>query len=402
MTFFRIGGLCALWLAVAAVAPGAEITIAKGSGRATFDASPFGVADAAGKTFVTVLENNLARSGWLAKGAPGAADFIVTGQAVGRGDQAVIEVRVAARGETRPRWSKTYREPVSGLRRAAHDAADEILRAATGKRGMASARLAMVGTGSGHKEIYLADADGGGLVQLTSHRSISLSPEWSPDGRFVFYTSYFKGFPAVYRVELGNGRLTRIANYAGLNTGGAVSPDGRQVALILSKDGNPELYVMNLADGALARLTRTPNAVEASPTWSPDGRQIAYVSDEMNRQPRVYVINRGGGQGRRVSRTGSQNVAPSWGPDGRIAYATLSGGRFGITVFDPATGQETPVSTGAGDFEDPAWAPNGRHIAATHTVGYRSQVVLLDTMGDPYIVLTDGKGDWSSPNWTKE
>ena len=379
----------------------AEITIAKGTGRATFDASPFGISDAVGKTFVTVLENDLARSGWLSRGGAGAADFIITGQAVGRGEGAVVDIRVAARGGSRPLWSKVYREPVSSIRRIAHEAADAILFATTGKKGLATARLAMVGTGTGHKEIYLCDADGGGLVQLTNHRNITLAPEWSPDGRAIFYTSFFKGFPALYRVLLPGGQLTRISNFAGLNTGGAVSPDGRQIALILSKDGNPELYIMNLADGALARLTRSPGANEASPCWSPDGRQIAYVSDQVNRQPRIYVINRSGGQGQRVTRSGSQNVAPNWGPHGQLTYATLTGGRFQIYVLDPATGEERQISSGNVDFEDPCWAPDGRHIACTRTENYRSQVVLLDTMGDPYIVLTDGKGDWTSPNWTK-
>ena len=159
---------------------------------------------------------------------------------------------------------------------------------------------------------------------------------------------------------------------------------------------------MNLADGALARLTRSPGANEASPCWSPDGRQIAYVSDQVNRQPRIYVINRSGGQGQRVTRSGSQNVAPNWGPHGQLTYATLTGGRFQIYVLDPATGEERQISSGNVDFEDPCWAPDGRHIACTRTENYRSQVVLLDTMGDPYIVLTDGKGDWTSPNWTKQ
>ena len=100
-------------------------------------------------------------------------------------------------------------------RRLAHKVADAIVLAITGKPGIASTRIALVGTASGKKEIYLCDADGANLRQLTGDSSICLSPRWSPDGGKLLYVSYRSGFPDVYLADLYKGSTRRLASYPG-------------------------------------------------------------------------------------------------------------------------------------------------------------------------------------------
>ncbi|HMP73092.1 MAG TPA: DPP IV N-terminal domain-containing protein [Kiritimatiellia bacterium] len=383
----------------AAYAQQADITIAKGTARLSFDPAPFAASDPSAQLFIQVLSDNLVRSKSFARGRAGQADYSISGSATSQGGRFRADIRVTARGATSPAFTRTYQQDAAGIRRAAHEAADDILLALTGRKGMASAQLVLVGNRTGHKELYIADADGQGLYQLTADNSLSLSPSWSPDGSRIFYTSYLRTFPAIFEVNLQTRGRNRIANYAGLNTGGIVSPNGRQMALILSRDGNPELYVKNLADNSLTRLTRTPRAVESSPSWSPDGRQIVYVSDVSGR-PQLYIISATGGEPRRLTHRNSQNVSPDWGPNNKIAHAGLVGGRFHIFVIDPVTGATEQITSGNHDFEEPSWAPDGRHLAAKRTIQYASRVVLLDTMGEPPIVLVDQPGDWSSPRWS--
>jgi TolB protein len=295
--------------------------------------------------------------------------------------------------------SKAYTATDADARRFAHQVADAIVLAVTGNPGMASGRLAMVGTRSGKKELYLSDSDGKGLVQLTQDKTVSVAPKWGPHNQIV-YTSYLKSYPDVYLINIVSGNRQRISSYSGLNTGADLSPDGREVALVLSKDGNPELYVKNLGSSKLTRLTTTRQVAEASPSWSPDGRQIVYVSDSSGR-PHVYIVSRSGGRPRRISSFGTENVAPDWGSQGRIAYCTRRDGRYQIAVFDPKSGQTEVIETGDGaDYESPSWAPDGRHIACSRTQNYRSSVYILDTMGDGPIALFNHQGDWYSPSWS--
>lgn len=396
-----------LWIVLLAVAllpmaGPAQVRVVKSAGQKTgIDWSAYQAAgDASAQLFLRVLTDDLVRSGWFARGAPGQAELALTGSAAGQGGSVRAEVRVYARSTQRELLGKVYTQDAAQTRQLAHRVADEIVYAVTGRKGIASGRLALVGNASGHKEIYLMDADGYNPRPITRDNNINVGPNWSRDGRRLVYTSFRAGFPDLYIHDVRAPSRQVVSRFSGLNTGGAFSPDGQSLALILSKDANPELYVMGLSGRNLSRLTQTKGA-EASPTWSPDGSQIAYVSDDSG-YPQIYVKSRGGGPARRLTSRGSQNVAPDWGPNNLIAYASLMGGRWSIWVMDPATGEGKQVSPGDADYEDPTWAPDGRHLAAARSVRYASRVYLLDTMGDPPIALTDSTGDWYSPAWAPD
>lgn len=379
----------------------AQVRVTKSAGeKSTIDLSGLEVTGAGGQLFYQTLERDLLRSGWFTP-VRGAGEFRILGSATADGRDVKAEVRVYRTGDQRSMMGKAYREQVANADRLAHRAADDIVEALTGHKGMASTRLAMVGTLSGKKEVYLSDADGGHMLQLTRDNSVSIAPKWGPLGDKLIYTSFLKKFPDVYLIDVASGSRDRIANYPGLNTGADISPNGQDVALILSKDGNPELYVKNLASGQLTRLTRSVRAAEASPSWSPDGSQIVYVSDQSGR-PQLYTISRSGGQPRRLTTRGTENVSPDWGANGKIAYAGKFGPQYQICVIDPRTGEINQITRESADYEDPSWAPDGRHIAATRTQNYRSSIYILDTMGDRPVPLMrfEIKGDWFSPAWS--
>jgi TolB protein len=347
-----------------------------------------------------ILQRDLARSGWF-KPVGSGGEFRLLGKATESGGQVNVECRAYRTGDQRALLSKAYRESIKDADRMAHAVCDDVVQALTGHRGIAATRIAMVGNRTGKKELYLCDADGGNLLQLTRDNTVSIAPTWGPQGRKLVYTSFLKRFPDVFIVDIASGRREGLARYPGLNTGAAISPDGRDVALILSKDGNPELYIKNLAGGKLTRITRTGRAAEASPSWSPDGRRIVYVSDTSGR-PQLYMVNRNGGHPERLTRRGSENVAPDWGPNNLIAFASKLGGQYQICVIDPSNRETRQITRDYADYEDPSWAPDGRHIAASRTQNYRTEVYILDTMGDAPIPLTDykGNGDWYSPAWS--
>jgi TolB protein len=366
--------------------------------KIALDVSGLMANSGAAQVFRRTLESDIARSGWLAVGGAGRGEYVLQGQVNADGSQVNASLQVFD-SNRKSYLSKTYSGDSAAIRNLAHKAADDILFALTGHKGLFGARLALIGTRTGSKELYLCDSDGQNLRQLTNDKTVSLAPQWGPDGQTLVYTSFRSKFPDVYKVNLSSGSRTRIASYPGLNTGGAVAPDGNHVALILSKDGNPELYIKNLNSGALTRLTQTPKGAEASPSWSPDGNRIAYVSDQSG-TPQIYVISRSGGTPKRLTSRGSQNVAPDWGANGLIAFASLLGGRFQVCLIDPNTFETKAISPLDADYEDPSWAPDGRHLACTVSRKYRSSVYLLDTMGDPPVALVESSGDWSAPSWS--
>lgn len=380
-----------------------QVRVRKSAGDKTFlDMSGLTVsATPSARTFEKTLRGDLKNSGWFEMAGKGRGEFRLLGSVQEQGNSLEVECQVYGTADRRARLSKTYKADARKTRQLAHQVADDIVYALTGKKGIASTRLVLVGTASGAKELYLCDADGGNMKQLTRDGKVSIAPKWGPRGERIVYTSYLKRFPDVFLIDVASGRRSTVASYPGLNTGADISPDGKYVALILSKDGNPELYVRELAGGRPVQLTQTPRATEASPSWSPDGQQIVYVSDQSGR-PQLYTISRRGGAPRRLTRRGTENVAPDWGPNGLIAYSSRLGGNYQVCVIDPKTQEIKQLKQDYADYEDPTWAPDGRHIACTRTQGYRSNVYVLDMGGDAPVALTRNKGDWYSPAWSPQ
>ena len=342
-----------------------------------------------GQEFIRVLRANLMRSGWFEEQT--SARLVVLGR-VRKTDKLRAEIQVIEVADKKRVLSRAFSSAPVATRALAHRVSDALVLAVSGKPGMASARLAIVGNQSGHKELYVCDADGANLRQVTQDRSIVVAPSWMSDGKNILYTSYKRGYPNIYRT----GQREAISKFGGLNASAAVSPDGRKMAVILSKDGNPELYIRDLSSGTLQRISSTRRANEASPCWSPDGSKLAYVSDSAGR-PHIYVLALKGGSPKRLSRTGSENVAPDWGVNGQLTYCSRQSGRYRIVVADPRTGISRVLPLDGADYEDPSWMPDGRHVVVSRSVNYRSSIYLLDTQEERSIALKEGVGDWFSP-----
>jgi TolB protein len=75
---------------------------------------------------------------------------------------------------------KRYFGNPDDLRLISHKFSDEVMYRLTGQKGIFLTKIAFVSDRSGKKEIYLMDYDGHNLTPVTNHRSITLSPAWSP------------------------------------------------------------------------------------------------------------------------------------------------------------------------------------------------------------------------------
>jgi len=381
----------ALWLGGLAYAQRVEVR-KSGEGKMTINLAAYRTAsDTASRTFLSVLQADLNRSGYF-KVVSAGAELNVAGSCSVDGGRLKADCQVFKASSRQRLLGKSYKAPANSARSLAHKVADEILLAVAGKKGMAAGKVAMVSNRSGRKELYVCDMDGKNIRQVTQDRSIAVGPGWTPDGKNVVYTSYKRGYPNIYMT----GRGKPLSNHGGLNASGAIAPDGKSMAMILSRDGNPELYIKSLRTGRLKRLTTTRRGNEASPCWSPDGNHIAYVSDTSG-SPQIYILAKDGGRAKRLTSSGTENVAPDWGPNGYIAFCSRIGGRYRIAVTDPSAQSLKVLETDWADYEDPSWAPDGRHIVCSRTSNYRSAIYLLDTLEDSPVALFAGSADWFSP-----
>jgi TolB protein len=249
------------------------------------------------------------------------------------------------------------------------------------------------------KEIYIADYDGANQRRITINRTLNITPNWSPDGRSIAYTSYRKTLPDILISNIFVGTLEEPSKGQGQNFLPVFSPDGKQIAFMSNRDGNSELYIMNRDGSDVRRLTNNP-AIDSTPTWSPTGSQIAFTSDRTG-TPQIYVVGTDGSGLRRLTFESYADRA-TWSPApyNEIAFAARTGPGFDIKVLSLADGQPRQITFGEGTNESPAWSPNGRHLAFVSTRAGRSQIFTVDRDGNNVRQITR-EGNNSTPNWSQ-
>jgi Tol biopolymer transport system component len=136
---------------------------------------------------------------------------------------------------------------------------------------------------SGDEEIYVMNADGTNVRQLTSNADFDSAPSWSPDGGWILFErapagTFTTGVEAqekdVYVMRADGTDVRRLTDSPGLDEGPEFSPDGTRIAFSSARDGQQEIYVMD-ADGANPRRLTDNPARDESPDWQAlpfDGR----------------------------------------------------------------------------------------------------------------------------------
>jgi TolB protein len=320
----------------------------------------------------------------------------------------VLEGRLWDLKSGEPILGKRYRAEASAARRIAHAFADEIVQYFSGRRGIASTSLAFVSDRGGSrpneiKEVFLMDYDGRNQRPVTAHKTISLSPSFSPANDAVAYTSYFSGRPGLYLVLLPSGSKRAVVTDGSLNANPTFSPDGTRIAFTRSLgDGNSEIFVCGRDGSGLRQLTHS-NGIDTNPAWSPNGREIAFTSSRSG-EPQLYTMDAEGANVRRISVVGEYNDGASWSPDGtRLAYASRTAtNRFDVFLADLATLETTRLTTGPASNESPTFAPDGLRLAFARTLGNgpgRTQIFVMDIDGGRLRQLTSIGNNWA-PSWS--
>jgi Tol biopolymer transport system component len=162
-------------------------------------------------------------------------------------------------------------------------------------------------------------SDGGGLARVTANPSGAHDAmgDYSPDGsRITFLRSNDpnSGTGALFVVNTDGSGLRRITAWNSAQDPGSWSPDGKWI-LFSSKDG--KVFVVHPDGSGLRQITLDagPGRYFAyQPAWSPDGTQIVLRVFLATGEQHLYTVRPTGSGLRPVANTQGSDQFADWGP----------------------------------------------------------------------------------------
>ena len=272
-------------------------------------------------------------------------------------------------------------------------------------------------------DIYVANADGTGRMQLTSGPDVDTDATWSPDGTLIAYESE-RADLSTSVIVMGTDGSHRITLADQLSEPGdlAWSSDSRRVAFGAHHVGEEAFHIFVAdVDHPPAVELGGPDVQGIEPSWSPDGTLIAYKHmDPCCSTSTLWLMGADGSLPHEL--TGSPTATSSiwdgglwrtaWSPNG-LQLALLAAGRGGAVGAYPhdvyvvgSDGSEPLDITNSLDDESwPSWSPEGARIAFARLSPEGENVgrfVITDPDGTNPVALTGPLVTADAPVWSPD
>ena len=223
-----------------------------------------------------------------------------------------------------------------------------------------SRQLAYVSFEGNRSSIWVQTLRTGNRFQVSNLPGINGAPSFSPDGRKLVVTlGGVDGNADIHVLDINSRQTTRLTTHRAIDTEGSWSPDGRWIYFTSDRSGGPQIYRISAEGGTPERVT-FEGSYNARPRLSPDGKRLAMVhNDRGNFRIAVMDLAR---KDLLVLSTGSQDESPSFAPNSDILiYATRQRGD-GVLETVSADGLiRQKMASGQGDVREPVWSPFPRY-----------------------------------------
>src|SRR5215217_3313949 len=250
-----------------------------------------------------------------------------------------------------------------------------------------------------NSHIWMVNIDGSNDRQITFSNESESSPRFSPDGKYLSFTSSRPGKARgnqVWLLDRNGGEAMQLSEIKGRLQGHEWSPDSKRLALLVG-DPDPDadaapspqpgatprvpkpividryrykqdgqgyllsgrhtyIYIFDVATKKLERLTKS-KWDESSPAWSPDGTRIAFMSnhgEDPDRDPaaQLFVAEAKPGATEKQltpDATRASRARPEWSPDSKwIVFTEGDEKKYGAYNMDhlalvPSDGSSAPT-----------------------------------------------------------
>jgi Tol biopolymer transport system component len=224
------------------------------------------------------------------------------------------------------------------------------------------------------RDIWTIPATGGEAVAVTNDIHVDWNPVWSPDGKFLYFSSERGGSMNLWRAPIEEESGAVLGPPERVTTGATAdrsllsfSADGRKMAYVES------VYRQNIWKAAIDSATGAVTAKPAPVTEgarainhvdiSPDGNWLTYRT--MGKQEDVFVSRTDNTGLRQLTDDLHRDLGTRWSPDGKkIAHYSNRSGYLQIWTINADGSELRQLTQVPGhDIGFPVWSPDGKQMA---------------------------------------
>ncbi len=203
----------------------------------------------------------------------------------------------------------------------------------------------------------------------------------------------------IYVMPVAGGEAKSIVQGIAWDMQPRFSPDGRFIAFTSDRGGGDNIWIVDSTGGEPSQVSKETFRLLNSPAWSPDGEFIVARKHFTSRRSlgagEMWLFHRSGGDGLQMTEKPNEQKdvgEPAFSPCGRYLYYSqdvtpgntfeynkdVNGEIYAIQRLDRHTGETDRIIRGPGGAIRPTPSPDGRTIAFIRRVRYRTTLFLHD------------------------
>ena len=174
-------------------------------------------------------------------------------------------------------------------------------------------RIAFSSSRTGYREIWVCDRDGSNALQVTDLRSaMSSGPYWSPDSSAIVFQSIVENQREIFVVQANGGGLKRLTDHPAVDAQPTWSRDGSWIYFSSNRSGRSKIWKVPAEGGEPTEIGEGGYAIES---W--DGRRLFTVRMDHRERRSVWALDRKiGTESKIVEQIDNQALNTALGPDG--------------------------------------------------------------------------------------